>query len=362
MNSSFLHLLLPKLFLRACLLSGLAWSLLISAQQPPAAAPAAVPAAGQPASSAPTEGMGYYFVQITDPQFGFFTGNPRMFEQETINFEFVIASINRLRPAFVVVCGDLVHNDGDAGQVAEYKRIVAKLDPAIPVYTVSGNHDLSNTPTPEKLAFYREQFGKDWYSFRHADLYGIVLNSTIMMAPDGVPADAAAQEAWLREELVRAKASGAKSIMVFQHHPFFIQSADEADPNSVPNPRRATYLTLLKEYGVNYVFAGHLHRNAVAADGPLNMIITSAVGRPLGTDPSGLRVVIVRPNGVEHTFYGLGSVPTQVSLAARGRGGGRGGPGGGAGRGAAPGGPPRGAPPTDTAPAQPTAPPVRGNP
>ena len=353
----------PKSVRRGLPLAALAPLLVALAWQPLAQTNTAAPPAGQPTTNAPTEGMGYFFVQIADPQFGFFTGNPRMFEQETINFEFVISSINRLKPAFVVVCGDLVHNDGDAGQVAEYKRITAKLDPSIPLYTVSGNHDLSNTPTPEKLAFYREKFGKDWYSFRHADLYGIVLNSTIMMEPGGVPIDAAEQEAWLREELIKAKASGARSIMVFQHHPFFIENVDETNANSVPNPRRATYLALLKEAGVNYVFAGHLHRNAVAADGPLNMITTSAVGRPLGMDPSGLRVVVVRPAGVEHTFYGLGSVPTQVSLAARGRGG-RG--GGGAGRGPAPGGAPRGergAPGADGARgAAPTesAPPTRG--
>jgi hypothetical protein len=294
------------------------------AAQPPAT-PA--PAAPVPAADAPTAGAGYYFVQTADPQFGFFTGNPKLFQQETMNFEFVVASINRLKPAFVVVCGDLVHNDGDPDQVAEYKRIVAKLDPSIPVHTVSGNHDVSNSPTAEKLAFYRKTFGPDRYSFRHADLYGIVLNSTIMMDPTNVPEELAAQDAWLREELGKAKAAGARSIMVFQHHPFFIDNVDENNPNSIPAVRRAGYLALLKEYGVNYVFAGHLHRNAVAADGPLNMITTSAVGRPLGQDPSGLRVVLVRPTGVQHTFYGLGSIPTQISLAARGgRGAGRGAP------------------------------------
>lgn len=327
-------------WLRALEFSVLAWALPAAAQPPvtPPAAPAA-------AADAPTAGAGYYFVQTADPQFGFFTGNPKMFQQETVNFEFVVASINRLRPAFVVVCGDLVHNDGDPDQVAEYQRIVAKLDPSIPVYTVSGNHDLTNTPTAETLAFYRKTFGPDHYSFRHADLYGIVLNSTIMMDPANVPDELAAQDKWLREELVKAKSAGARSIMVFQHHPFFVDRVDESNPNSIPAERRAGYLALLKEFGVNYVFAGHLHRNAVAADGPLNMITTSAVGRPLGQDPSGLRVVMVRPTGVQHTFYGLGSIPTQISLAARG---GRGGP--------PPGGAPGAARAGAPAPAQPAVP------
>ncbi len=288
------------------------------------AQPAAAAAPTASASGRPTDGTGYFFIQISDPQFGFFTGNPKEFKQETLNFEFVVASINRLKPAFVVVTGDLVHNEQDPDQVAEYRRIVAKLDPAIPIYTVSGNHDLTNTPTAATLAYYRKEFGRDYYSFRYTDLYGIVLNSTLMTGGEGVPEEVAAQLAWLKAELEKAKASGARSIMVFQHHPFFLENAAETSANTVPLPQRATYLALLKEYGVNWVFAGHLHRNAVAADGPFNMITTSAVGRPLGQDPSGLRVVYVRPTGVDHTFYGLGSVPPMVSLTGRGRGAARG--------------------------------------
>ena len=33
-----------------------------------------------------------------------------------------------LRPAFVVITGDLVNKPGDAGQIAEFQRIAAKVD------------------------------------------------------------------------------------------------------------------------------------------------------------------------------------------------------------------------------------------
>jgi hypothetical protein len=39
------------------------------------------------------------FIQMSDPQFGMFTKDAS-FEHETVNFEFAIATANRLKPAF----------------------------------------------------------------------------------------------------------------------------------------------------------------------------------------------------------------------------------------------------------------------
>jgi 3',5'-cyclic AMP phosphodiesterase CpdA len=108
-----------------------------------------------------------FFIQLADPQFGAFTQD-KDFVQETANYEFAVANINRLRPAFVVICGDLINKGGDAAQLAEYKRITAKIDPSIPVYAVAGNHDVENQPTPESIAAYRRNIGPDYYSFQRS--------------------------------------------------------------------------------------------------------------------------------------------------------------------------------------------------
>src|SRR5882762_2405394 len=100
----------------------------------------------------------FFFIQLSDPQFGMFTDNAG-FAQETANFEFAVAAVNRLRPAFVVITGDLVNRAGDAPQIAEYRRIVANIDPAIPVHPVAGNHDIGNIPTPATIAAYTSVFG-----------------------------------------------------------------------------------------------------------------------------------------------------------------------------------------------------------
>src|SRR5580704_16920926 len=113
----------------------------------------------------------FFFIQASDPQFGMYTAD-RDFTQETANWEFAIASVNRLHPAFLVVTGDLTNKAGDAAQIAEYRRINAKLDRSIHLYNVPGNHDVGNDPTPESLAAYRAAYGPDYYSFREGPIYG----------------------------------------------------------------------------------------------------------------------------------------------------------------------------------------------
>ena len=83
-----------------------------------------------------------------------------------------IATANRLKPAFVIVTGDLVNKAGDAAQIAEYRRIAARLNPAIPLYPVAGNHDLENTPTPDTVAAYEKTFGPDHYTFTYQGMKG----------------------------------------------------------------------------------------------------------------------------------------------------------------------------------------------
>jgi len=254
----------------------------------------------------------FFFIQLTDPQFGMFTTN-RDFVQETANFEFAVAAINRLRPAFVVVTGDLVNQVGDSAQIGEYKRILAEVNPAIPVYNVAGNHDVGNVPTPETVAAYTNRFGPDYYSFRRDGFVGIVLDSNLIEAPQNAPALFAAQERWLKSELQAARDERARHIVIFQHHPWFLKSADEPDQYfNLPRERRARYLALLHQFGVNDVFCGHYHRNMVARDGSLEIVTAGALGEPLGGSQSGIEIVIVRNDGIEHRFYDLGEIPNHI--------------------------------------------------
>ncbi|MBW2316829.1 MAG: metallophosphoesterase, partial [Deltaproteobacteria bacterium] len=137
-----------------------------------------------------------FFLQMADTQFGMYSKPAVLsylgwrfregsFERETENMEKAIAHANRLRPSFVVICGDLVNTPGHPEQVAEFQRIAAGIDASIPLHLVAGNHDVENEPTPETLASYRETFGRDAYAFRHGEVYGIVLNSQLIHSPAG---------------------------------------------------------------------------------------------------------------------------------------------------------------------------------
>jgi 3',5'-cyclic AMP phosphodiesterase CpdA len=252
---------------------------------------------------------GQTFIQMSDPQFGMYTKDAD-FAHETANFEFAIAAANRLKPAFVVVTGDLTNKAGDAAQIAEYRRIAAKLDPAIKLYSVPGNHDVGNEPTAESLARYREHYGRDYYSFRSGDIYGIVLNSNLEKGAEKVTEEAAKMEAWFRAELAKAKQSGAKHVIVFQHISFFLKEAKEPDQYfNVPLPAREKYLKLMHEYGVRQVFAGHYHRNELGSDGDLEMVTSGPVGMPLEGGKSGIRIVTVTPDSVTHKYHDFGDLP-----------------------------------------------------
>jgi serine/threonine-protein phosphatase CPPED1 len=257
----------------------------------------------------------FFFVQLTDPQFGMFTANADIV-QETANFEFAVATLNRLRPAFVVITGDLVNKPGDVSQIAEYRRIVAKIDPAIPVYNVAGNHDVENVPTSATVATYTNSFGPDHYTFRHQGLVGIVLDSSLIHSPQKMPDQLAEQERWLKAELERARNEGARHIVVFQHHPWFLSAAAEPDQYfNIPRERRARYLALFREFGVKYLFSGHYHRNALGRDASIEAITTGPVGKALGDDKSGVRIAIVRDDRIEHRYYDLGNLPNRIDLA-----------------------------------------------
>mgnify|MGYP000288198288 FL=1 len=259
------------------------------------------------------------FIQMSDTQLGMM-GKPLLFlamgwswrddyfKAEAKNFETAIYFSNKANPSFVIICGDLVHARDHKGQITEFKRISALLKPNIPLYLVSGNHDVDNNPSEESLAYFRDTFGPDWYSFQHNDIYGIVLNSSLIYAPEGVANEELAQRTWLATELQKANTMDAKHIIVFQHHPYNI-SDDTQENSEDPDefPKRKLYLDLFLDHGVEAVMTGHLHDNVVEEYKSMAMITTGAVGMPspYGDSRSGLRVVKTDGEGMHHAFIAL---------------------------------------------------------
>ena len=265
-----------------------------------------VPGIGQEAA--------FHFLMLADTQLGMYASD-KNFEQEKANYEFAVATINRLKPKFVIILGDLVNKPGDRDQLREFLRISRTIDPFIPLYLVAGNHDVGQAPTPETLAAYRKNIGRDYYSFREGPVYGIVLNSGLICEPKNVKDEYERQNEWLRRELDAAQSSGAAHIILFQHHPLFTQDPSEpAQWSSVPPERRKPLLELLHRYGVRHVFAGHVHRNMTAADGDLEAVATGPVAMPFGEEGSGIRVGSITAAGVQHRYYDFGRLPNKLDV------------------------------------------------
>lgn len=246
------------------------------------------------------------------------------FAPETGLFTEAIQTANRLRPAFVVVCGDIVNEWENDAQADEARRIGGLLDEGIDLHWVAGNHDVgadeSHTiPTAESLARYRAGFGPDNYVFQQGDTSFIVLNSSVMQAPQEVPDEWKSQLDFLAHELEEAKRGGSAHIVLFTHIPLFIRDPEEDDPfgdtAAIPLERRRPVLELLRRYEADAVFAGHLHGNIYASDGSMEMVVSGPVGYPISDEGSGYREVRVTPDNIDHSWSRLSFEPPFMDAA-----------------------------------------------
>ena len=283
--------------------------------------------------------MAFFFIQMTDPQFGMFASlsgmdesrildfrqrmgwkirpSPKItgFADETTLYEKAIAAANRLNPAFVMVSGDMVQDYDQPDQLTELWRITAQLNSHIPIYWAPGNWDVGNRPTSESLSRYRDHFGEDNYSFEYADTGFIVLNSCVGFDDSQVPQEWDRQVVFLRSTLQEARGKRRSHIVVFLHHPLYAQDPEEDDSWAViARDKRKVLLELFEEYRVSALFHGHWHHCHYLDHKGMQMVTTGPVGYPLGDDPSGLRIVKVFPDRIESQYYGLDSVPDKVDL------------------------------------------------
>lgn len=230
------------------------------------------------------------------------------FEWDAARYSDAIAAANALRPAFVVMGGDMIDDPHSETQLEALLEITAGLDPDIAMRWVPGNHDIAFdtvTPTRASIDAYRNVFGPDYYSFDHGDTRFVVLNTIVIDHPEQVIDEWEEQLAFIQWEAERATEAGSQ-VVLLGHHPLFIHKPDEADTYwNLPRKRRRIVLDLAHRAGVRNAFAGHWHRNAIGRDGDLEMVTSGPVGYPLGTDPSGIRIVRVEPNRVTHEYQPL---------------------------------------------------------
>lgn len=297
----------------------------------------------------------FHFMQLADTQLGMetcFTGQ-NGWEKELELMRIAAAEVNRLRPAFAIVCGDLINEfpNEEAGrtanpelrkqQVSDFKKAFSLIDEDIPLVCCCGNHDIGDRPNSVTIRSYTENFGDDYFSFWCNGVKCVVVNSQLWKDDTDAKDEREAMDRWLDAEL--EEQTIPYRTLIFSHVPPFIGRPDEDNEYfNLESGFRQELLARLVKKGVVAWFCGHFHRNAGGwyrdADGKgLEVVVTAAVGtnitnRPggnilgksgiggheIGEDVSGLRLVKVFADRVEHewkSFTQLKAMPTSDAEA-----------------------------------------------
>lgn len=260
---------------------------------------------GIAAGSAP-----FFFLQLSDPQFGFMDNN-KSISAETEAMNKAVTAINQLKPPFVVITGDFVNNSKSKEQIAAYKSMIAQIDSSVKVYMIPGNHDIGKV-SRASIDNYKKNYGETHFSFRYGDCAFIGIDSNIIKEEDKEREEV--QFKWLEQELQKTK--DARFKFVFTHCSVFLKRMDEpVNYSNFSLPMREKYVRLFQKYGVNAIFAGHLHNNAYGKVGNMEMITIGPIGKVLGTGYQGMNLVKVYPDRFISEFIALNQFPKEVVMS-----------------------------------------------
>jgi predicted MPP superfamily phosphohydrolase len=236
----------------------------------------------------PTRKSNYYFIHLTDlhlpnrlyyPNNGFDTDST-----EVVDFRAVIEDINLINPEFVLLTGDLL-NEGELEDLAgQYwygwtQRLLGLIE--VPVYVVSGNHDIGGwDSTPGSQGSSRRHwwryFGWSWlnnsssswdyhtqdYSFEYNDVQFIGLETYINYDDwryyiYGNNSMIDSQRLWLQNEVANSDVSAR---VLFYHYDFEEEIS-------------------LANLNVDLALWGHTHSNSGSIDEyPFNLSTRSVCG------------------------------------------------------------------------------------
>jgi len=156
----------------------------------------------------------FYFVQLSDPHWGFEGAAVNPDAQGTLKK--AVAAVNALprQPDFIMFTGDLTHSTDDPKErrrrLAEFREIVGALK-VKEVRFMPGEHDASL----DNGKAFKEFFGPTHYTFDHKGVHFIVVDNV----SDPTAAIGDEQLQWLQADL-NSQPRDAR-IVVFTHRPLF---------------------------------------------------------------------------------------------------------------------------------------------
>jgi predicted phosphodiesterase len=233
----------------------------------------------EPSAPEPTAGEQFSFVQMCDTQLGM--GG---YEHDVKTFTLAVEQINRMKPDFVVICGDLVGKANEQSWL-DFNRIKSGF--VIPCHCAAGNHDVGNAPTALSLKLYREKVGKDYFAVEHKGFTFVIANTQLWKAP--LKGESEKHDAWFVETLKMAKKKG-RPVVVVVHYPLFLEKPDEKENYfNLPVAKRMELLKLCKESGVVAFLAGHTHKLIVNEYEGIQLVNGETTSKNFDQRPMGFR-------------------------------------------------------------------------
>jgi predicted phosphodiesterase len=168
--------------------------------------------------------------------------------------------------AFIIHVGDVV-NEGEIDQLEHVRALMAAYP--MRIFIAPGNHELLNGTLDNYVAVFRPP--AFYYSFDYGRAHFVILDASLGSL-------STAQLDWLRADLV---ATLQPVKMVFLHYPPF----DPAGTNHTLNRGRESFMALMQRYGVQFVFAGHIHTFDYELRNGTHYYITGGAGGPLYSLP-----------------------------------------------------------------------------
>mmetsp|Transcript_5578 Transcript_5578/g.7256 ORF Transcript_5578/g.7256 Transcript_5578/m.7256 type:complete len:460 (+) Transcript_5578:31-1410(+) len=271
----------------------------------------------------------FSFVVMADTQLGMLKQD-KSWDEESEFLRKAIHHINKIRPRFVVVCGDLVnaypHKPKEQeDQVKDFKILTSEINDDIPLVCVCGNHDVGDRPTRATIDLYKERFGDDYFTYWVGGVRFIALNTQLHKDSSGAPEEARIQDEWLEEEVEKqinevnekklqkqnqkrisntkskktnknmetvsevsdqslsgVELNGGIRTIALSHIPPFIDDSNEDNGYfNIDYPIRRKLLNTLRRGNCTHWFCGHYHRNAGGIDRGEVIKTTSSSSTPV---------------------------------------------------------------------------------
>ena len=258
----------------------------------------------------------FSFIHVTD----FHIGDPRGLREniwETIGWKAAkkcIEEVNLLSPDFVVITGDLVFGQLYPFEYTwEYKKCYEILQMfQVPTFLVPGNHDGYVQTGQDGFKFWQEYFGPLYYSFNYGDYHFTSVNSYDWpkLARFGISYLVFnwggyiqnKQLDWIEEDLENSNAK--LNFMLLHHNPIWDTKNDSLLKNGYGG--RAELLTLIDEYDIDAVLAGHVHYDDITSQNDTLFITTTTMSSSLSRSKDtywGYRLIDIQNGEIKSYNY-----------------------------------------------------------